>query len=548
LEIEETLVKKVFTLAWTIILLSACATPRAIAPPTTSAPTSAPVVSPPLTAPSAPATSTASAAATIPANARALTLTTLDDARTLPDKILGASVESLIEHVLDDPRKVAAIKATAPAVIRFPGGSQSNYYDWRDGLLHFDAKPNSSSYYKMWAGIAPLIAQAHAKGVHYEEYAAFANQIGDADIVIVPNLETSSVEEQAAWFKKLASENLAPKNIELGNEFWIAMAGDPNVMRKWPDEKSSMAVMQQYTAALRPIVGADAKFAVQASAASFMQLPNPDQAFARRLAQWDADLAPADWFQAVTAHLYSDPTGVVTQARNPSPQQFFALMMARSDQGVDRALDDLTKKLPGKEIWVTEWNPRGGSPVNLDRPDLDQVPPPMNAQLIARTELALLRHPEVTRALYFTLYSSGRSVLEVYVQSGNQFVPMAPAVVVGWFDDAANGGATFQCVVEVNGPIIGDLGSFKESYRPIEGGLFRSSAHTVLILQNASAETRVYDPTQGNMPKPSSVELLVTADLMNTAHVPAQVTRLDKNAPIVLPPLSIARVIWERVP
>ena len=530
-----------FAVCW----LAACATPRASIPPTTITPIIVLSTNTASPAPTLPVTA-ALPSATIPANARALTLTPLGEARQLPAKILGASVESLIEHVIDDPRKVAAIKATAPAVIRFPGGSQSNYYDWRDGQLHFDPKPNSSAYYKYWAGVAPLIARGHPNGVTYEEYATFAQQIGGADIIIVPNLETSAVEEQTAWFKKLASENLAPKNIELGNEFWVAMAGDPNVMRKWLDEKSSMAVMQQYAAALRPLVGADAKFAVQASAASFTVQPNDSRAFYRRLLQWDADLAPADWFQAATAHLYPDLAGMTADTREPSPQQLFALLMARSDQGVDRAIGDMAKKLPGKEIWVTEWSPRGGSPTNLDRPDLDKVPPQMNAQLIARTELAFLRHPEVTKAQYFTLYSSDHSVFQVYVQSGNQFVPEATAVVVGWFDDAANGGVMFQCVVEANAQVIGDLGPFKESYRPIEGGLFRSSARMVLILQNASAEARVYDPMQGNAGKPARVELLVTSDLGNTAHVAAQVTRLDANAPIVLPPLSIARVIWEK--
>ena len=481
----------------------------------------------------------------VPVTGRLLTLSPLGTERKLPNKILGASVESLIEHVLDDPHKVAAIKTTAPAVIRFPGGSQSNYYNWQDGLLHFDAKPDSSSYYKYWAGLAPAIARGHPNGVSYEDYAVFAKQIGGADIIIVPNLETSSVDDQAAWFNILAQENLTPKNIELGNEFWVAMAGDPNVMQKWPDEASSMRVMQQYTVALRPYVGDDAKFAVQASAAAFTVLADDQRPFYRRLLKWDADLAPADWFQAVTMHLYPDAQKMIADAHNPTPQQVFELLMGRSDQGVDRAVDDIAKKLPGKEIWVTEWSPRGGSPVNLDRPDLDNVPPPMNAQLVARTELALLRHNEVTKAQYFTLFSGDNNVLQAYVRSGNQYLPMAQTVVVGWFDDAANGGASFQRLVETNGQIISDLGPFKESYRPIEGGLFRSSGRTVLILQNASAESRLYDLAQNNMPKPAFAELLITADLTIKEHVAAQVTQLDLNAPIVIPPLSILHVVWK---
>ena len=86
---------------------------------------------------------------------------------------------------------------------------------------------------------------------------------------------------------------------------------------------------------------------------------------------------------------------------------------------------------------------------------------------------------------------------------------------------------------------------FKESYRPIEGGLFRSSGRTVLILQNASEESRLYDLALNNMPKPAFAELLITTDLTIKEHVAAQVTQLDMYAPIVIPPFSILHVVWK---
>lgn len=64
-------------------------------------------------------------------------------------------------------------------------------------------------------------------------------------------------------------------------------------------------------------------------------------------------------------------------------------LMARSDQGVDRAMNDIAKRVPGKEIWGKEWNPRGGRPTDITDPDKSSVQPQMNVQLIARTELVL---------------------------------------------------------------------------------------------------------------------------------------------------------------
>ena len=228
-----------------------------------------------------------SAPPTVPANATELHLKLVGDARPLPEKIFGANADPFIEQLTNDPLKIQAVKQTAPAVLRFPGGSLANYYDWRDGQLHLNPQPNSSSYYKFWVELAAMIARAHPGGVHYEPYVSFAQQVGNADILIVPNLETSSISDQTAWFQTLASENMTPKNIELGNEFWVAMGGDPNVMKVWPDEPTSMNVMHQYAQALTPIVGADAKFAVQASGASYNYQPNDPHPFIQRLIKWD---------------------------------------------------------------------------------------------------------------------------------------------------------------------------------------------------------------------------------------------------------------------
>jgi hypothetical protein len=506
--------------------------------PSTTAPNSAMPSTPEIESTQAPAVLTA------PAGARTLTLTPTGASRQLPPNLLGGSVEALIEHLLDDPQKIAAIQQTAPGVIRFPGGSQSNYYNWQTGLLDFNPLPNSSAYYKFWAGVAPKIARAFPNGIHMEQYQSVAAQIG-ADTILVPNLETSSVSQQVAWFTQLAANHSLPKTIELGNEFYIAMAGDPNVMRIWPDGPTSLAVMKQYEQALQPIVGAGAKFAVQSAGAAFTIPPTATSKFQQRLLAWDQALASADWFQAVTIHLYPDPAQMIQQAGNPGPARQFQLFMGKADAGVERTLNDLARRMPGKEIWITEWSPRGGNFADtFGQPDL--VPPQMNAQLVARETLAFLRQPAVTRALYFTLNADSNSVFRMYVQdSAGNYLPMPATLVLQWFDQAANDNSTFQRLVDNTSQPVSGLGEFSESYIPVEGGLFTSAKDTTLIIQNASSEARWYDPaTLGQKTAPTSVELLVADDFSSTSHDPAQVQSLDPHGPILIPPFSIVRLVW----
>src|ERR1700690_3427344 len=142
-----------------------------------------------------PTTITTSPLATIPSNAMQLQLKLVGDMRPLPIKIFGANCNPFVESNMDNPSLVQAISETAPSVLRFPGGSLANYYDWHDGQLHLNPQPKSSSYYKFWVSLAAMIARAHPSGVHYEPYVSFAQQVGNADILIVPNLETSSISE-----------------------------------------------------------------------------------------------------------------------------------------------------------------------------------------------------------------------------------------------------------------------------------------------------------------------------------------------------------------
>src|SRR5208282_568456 len=128
-------------------------------------------------------------------------------ARQLKPRILGASSEPLIEPTLiSDPGKLKALQEVAPAEMRFPGGSQSNFYDWRTGLLDFHSAPQSSAYIRFWANVEQRLVSVNPQGGHLEQFAPFAKAVG-AGVILVPNLETSTVDDQVAWFEQLKKEN-----------------------------------------------------------------------------------------------------------------------------------------------------------------------------------------------------------------------------------------------------------------------------------------------------------------------------------------------------
>ena len=485
-----------------------------------------------------------------------LVLATVGDARALPERLLGGSAEAFFEHLIDNPVKTGLLAAMHLAFTRFPGGTQSNYYDWKRGLIFVTAYPNSSAYTSYWAGLAPQIASVFPAGISLEQYKVFSDTLG-AEIVMVPNLEAASVADQVAWFQRLAAAGAVPAHIELGNEFYIAMEGDPNVEARWPDEPTTMAISKQYLDGFRTYLPPAVRVAVQAAPGPFGMGQNDRGQFWDRIRQWNLDLHPESWFDAVTIHLYprlEEVTGDPNANYEPVTAQLalrnFAAMMARHDDGTDETLADIESRVPGKEIWITEWNPRGGQIWVAGQ--TDPVTPALALHLVTRMVLACLRHPSVTMNLYFMLNFLTSTPYGAFVPDGSSFAPLPATVAFGWLCEAANGGATFQRVVEAGGARIPGGGSKPETYAAIEGAIFRAAGQATLIVQNAASEARSYDMTSdaGGV-APSLVETLSMPELADTARRAAQVARVSPSLAVTLAPYSVTRLVWEapaRVP
>jgi hypothetical protein len=484
-----------------------------------------------------------------PAHADVLKLKALGQPRSLQGPIFGASTTAFYEHLLDNPTKIAVLKTMDIGLDRFPGGSDANFYNWRTGLIEIQEHADSSPYVRFWAKAAANIARGMPNGVTLEQYDSFSRQIG-AEVIIVPNLESSTIADQVEWFKHLSSERIVPTRLELGNEFWIAMGNDPTSLARWPDEPTSMRTMKQYLDALKPYLPAGAKVAVQ-SAAGAVDVRRGW--FGERLRKWDEDLQPEPWFDAVTLHLYPRLRDIMGDSEAgitpPTPENAIPrlrAMMARVDEGVERILKDTEYRLPGKEIWITEWNARGANPET--QRGAEPLSPAMEMLATTRMALVYLRHPSVTASLYFMLSFRQRDPHAMFVPDGRGgYAPVPTAAALCWLNEAANNGGSFQRMAQEGGQPVFGGGVRNESYLAIEGGLFDSRGRTTLLIENASSVTFPFDPsTLVRSLKPNRVETLVTPDLADREPRAAKIETQNHTGLIVLPPFSLTRIIWNK--
>jgi hypothetical protein len=487
------------------------------------------------------------ALAGLAARAQPLTLRPEGTPRQLHAPLFGASTTTFYEHLLDNPAKIAVLKTMSVGLDRFPGGSDANFYNWRTGLIEVQTYPDSSRYIQFWAKAAANIAREMPHGISLEQYRDFSRQIG-AQVILVPNFESSSVADQVQWFKRLASAGAVPERIELGNEYWVAMGNDPRSLARWPNEPASMRIMQEYVTALKPYFPPHTKIAVQAAAGA---LDIRAGRFGQRLKQWDEDLRPEPWFDAVTLHLYprlrdvmGDPEAGATPPtpRNALPR--LQAMMARADEGIEDIIQSTERRLPGKEIWITEWNPRGAN--SATERGVEPMSPAMEMLAASRMALVYLRHPSVTASLFFMLSFVERDPHAMFVSDGQGgYAPLPAAVALRWLNEAANAGGSFQRVIQAGARPVAGGGARAESYFAVEGGLFRSGARTTLILENASGDTFSFDPTV-SMPnsQPSQVEFISLPDVSETAKLPGRIQAGSARGTVTIAPFSVTRIIW----
>ena len=226
-------------------------------------------------------------------------------------------------------------------------------------------------------------------------------------------------------------------------------------------------------------------------------------------------------------------------------QRNFPAMMAHYDGGADAALADLEDRLPDKEIWITEWNAQGQS--SWQPGQTQPVTPPMQLQIVTRMELACLRHASVTVNLYFSLNFLTSTAPYDFVPDGSGgYLPVPTTVALGWFFEAADGGATFQRLVEPGAPLIPGGGALPEAYAEVEAASFTEADRVTLIVQNAGADSRSLDLTAVNGgAAPSEIDQLASSDLTDTTLRPAVVAALTPAQVVTLPAYSVTRLIWD---
>lgn len=285
----------------------------------------------------------------------------LCDKQDIKKGITGLSIVLSFVEDWAGEREDAEIKPLMPAVLRFPAGMQSMFYDWETGNLK--GRPHGI---KAGKKVLPM---------KIEQFFVMARR-NASKVSYVVNVYQDSAGKTARLARYLKDNGYKVDFWELGNEAHAEQLSD-----RFPGVDTYLKIAREHAEAIRKVFP-DAVFGLAASGL--------------RKNKWNAELERQTWCNNIIVHYYHGPIAEVLKAMQmlnlSEPMTLTSKRVLRNSMTEPI---DINSIFHGKSIWITEWN--------LIYIGTDVQNNMLHGLWMARTFLKFLRTPEVNMAVYWNM-------------------------------------------------------------------------------------------------------------------------------------------------
>ena len=264
------------------------------------------------------------------------------EARGFSTQSYGFNTNILGGPAWQDPKFITIIDQFKPQLMRYPGGTVANYWDWKKGFV-LDNLPDDTPL-----GLKNLKMKVSAT---LDEFKVAADRIGFRPVFVL-NMETSNLPYQMEMLHYANTIGLEVKYVELGNEFYFQHTR--NLRNKYPSGKAYAEESNRWAMKIKEDFP-DALIAVH----GLIDPRSPEERPKNRvMEEWNDSMKEiveeSPWIDAVALHIYI-PNGIKT-SEEMNTLQGIQKSLTQSYLGLE-ALNQTILRLPSnKKIWITEFN------------------------------------------------------------------------------------------------------------------------------------------------------------------------------------------------
>lgn len=244
-------------------------------------------------------------------------------------------------------------------VVRFPGGTPANFYNFETGFL--DEDPRSPKHMSMMKWMNDIMRNRQSDGYRTEDFVQFLKKTG-SETNLVLNILTQDAEYTRRWLQLFKTQEQSVKYVEMGNEVYFGM-----YKNQLSDVDEYIHRAKEHAAAVRA-VSPETKIGVVIPSQCFF-LPNyldnfqSGNRYIPRIDQWYDRMAEEDFYDAIIIHFYPK-MGVARDLpleEFPAYPTLYRNCITHVNNKMPQSMEFFRKQFGDKEFWVTEWHVGGFS-------------------------------------------------------------------------------------------------------------------------------------------------------------------------------------------
>ncbi len=343
---------------------------------------------------------------------------------TINPRIFGTNLEwfndagGLASNAPQLKEKITQLtKSQGATVMRFPGGTLADFYDWRDGIGPVEKRPNRKH---------PTDSGSSNNNFGSPEFFRFLQDTHSEGLITV-NVGTGTAKSAADWVayanqpNHLAREKdgfKAPVNIklwEIGNELYLPGNPGEKIITLKPEIYAARYL--EFSRAIKKVDPTVTTIAIGVAKSHI----GPDTQYP----DWTKVLLEKAGKEIDMIAVHNAYFPMLYHERQPHVKDVYPTLMA-SPEAVDKSIVDLEKLISQHEgnkkigIAITEWGGLFSLP-NVDNYWLDHVKTMGTGVYVARMMQVMMAHPRIELANYFKL--TDRSFMGWINYAGEPKVP-----------------------------------------------------------------------------------------------------------------------------